>query len=88
VVPKLAEPGTDVMIFKNFRRKIWLKIWRFLTQNTVKLFKNWIITLVFKKNANLLGEIGEKSPKIVITTGAPRSRAPINIDACCSGTPT
>jgi hypothetical protein len=45
-------PGTDVMIFKIFSPKNSAKKLAFLTQNKAKLCKNWIITLVFEKNAN------------------------------------
>jgi hypothetical protein len=31
----------------------------FFAQNKAKLFKNWIITLVFEKNANFLPKIGK-----------------------------
>jgi hypothetical protein len=40
-------------------------------QNKAKLCKNWIITLVFEKNANLFAENWQKSQKIVIITSTP-----------------
>jgi hypothetical protein len=46
----------------------------FLTQNTAKLRKNLIITLVFKKNAHIFAENRQKSPKLAIITLTPRPR--------------
>jgi hypothetical protein len=43
----------------------------FLTQNKAKFWKKFIITLVFKKNANFFAENWEKSQKIVIITSTP-----------------
>jgi hypothetical protein len=40
----------------------------FFAQNKAKLCKNWIITLVFDKNANFFAENWQKSQKIVIIT--------------------
>jgi hypothetical protein len=40
----------------------------FLTQNKAKLCKNFIITLVFEKNAIFFAENCQKSQKIVIIT--------------------
>jgi hypothetical protein len=40
----------------------------FLTQNKDKKCKNLIITLVFEKNANFVGEKWQKSQKILIST--------------------
>jgi uncharacterized HAD superfamily protein len=48
------------------------KIWRFFAQNRAKLCKNWIITLVYEKNA-FLAENWQKSQKIVIITSTPRA---------------
>jgi hypothetical protein len=48
--------GTDVMIFKIFSPKNLAKILAFLTQNKASFCKNWIITLVFEKNANFFAE--------------------------------
>jgi hypothetical protein len=50
--PAKDRPGTDVMIFKYFRRKIQPKIGVFDS----KLCKILIITLVFETNANLFSE--------------------------------
>jgi hypothetical protein len=57
--------------FKYFRRKILRKNWRFFAQNKAKLCKNWIITLVFEKNANFFAKNWQKSQKIVIITSTP-----------------
>jgi hypothetical protein len=43
----------------------------FFTQNTAKLFKNLIITIVFEKSANFYAENCQKSKKIVIITSTP-----------------
>jgi hypothetical protein len=40
-------------------------------QNTAKLNKHWIITLVLKKNANFGAEYWQKSLKLVIATLTP-----------------
>jgi hypothetical protein len=56
------------MIFKYFRWKILRKIG---AQNEAKLCKNWIIKLVFEKNANFFAQNWKKSQKIVIITSAP-----------------
>jgi hypothetical protein len=45
-------PGTDVMIFKILSAKNLTKKLAFFDQNKAKLCQNWIITLVFEKNAN------------------------------------
>jgi hypothetical protein len=42
------QPGADAMILKIFSPK---KL-AFLTQNTAEFSKNWLIALVFKKNAH------------------------------------
>jgi hypothetical protein len=63
--------GTDVMIFKIFSPKNSAKKSAFLTQNKAKLYKNFIITLVFEKNANFFAENLQKSQKIVIITSTP-----------------
>jgi hypothetical protein len=53
--------------FKDFRRKIQRKKWRFwLKTKLCKLCKILIITLVFEKNANFFAENWGKSPKIVL----------------------
>jgi hypothetical protein len=56
--------GPMLWFLKYFRRKIQRKM-AFLTQNKAKLYKNLIITLVFKKNANFFAENCRKSQKIV-----------------------
>jgi hypothetical protein len=43
----------------------------FFAQNKAKSFKNWIITLVFDKNANFFAKNWQKSQKIVIITSTP-----------------
>jgi hypothetical protein len=49
-------PGTDVTIFKIFSQKIVF----FFAQTTASFFcKNWIVTLVFEKNANVLANFGK-----------------------------
>jgi hypothetical protein len=65
--------GTDVMIFKIFSLKNLAKILAFFAQNKAKLCKDWIITLVFEKNANIFAEIGKNRRKFVITTSTPGS---------------
>jgi hypothetical protein len=59
------------MILKIFSTKNSAKKLAFLTQNKAKLCKNWIITLVFEKNANFFAENWQKSQKIVIITTTP-----------------
>jgi hypothetical protein len=63
--------GTDVMIFSIFSPINSAKKMAFLTQNKAKLCKNWIITLVFEKNANFFAENCQKSQKIVIIISVP-----------------
>jgi hypothetical protein len=46
------------------------KILTFFAQTTVSFCKNWIITLVFEKNA-IFAENWQKSQKIVIITSTP-----------------
>jgi hypothetical protein len=46
------------------RRKIWRKKLAFLAQNKAKLCKNWIIPLLFEKNANFLPKIGKNRRKL------------------------
>jgi hypothetical protein len=61
-------PGIDVVIFKKyFRRKIWLKYWRFLLKLLQFFVKKCDHNIVFLKNADFFAEIWLKSPKIVIT---------------------
>jgi hypothetical protein len=43
----------------------------FFAQNKAKLCKNWILTLVFEKNAIFFAENCQKSQKIVIITSTP-----------------
>jgi hypothetical protein len=43
----------------------------FLSQNTDKLCKNWIITLKFKKNTHCFAENWQQSLKLVIRTLTP-----------------
>jgi hypothetical protein len=65
-------PGTDVMIFQIFSPKKSAKKCAFLTQDKAKLFKNFIITLVFEKNAEIFfAENCQKSQKIAIITSTP-----------------
>jgi hypothetical protein len=59
------------MIFKIFSPKNSAKKLAFLTQNKAKLCKNFIITLVFEKNANFFAENCQKLQKIVIITPVP-----------------
>jgi hypothetical protein len=61
---KIREPGTDVMIFKYFCRKIWRKKMAGLTQNKAKLSKILIITLVFEKNAIFSQKINKNRRKL------------------------
>jgi hypothetical protein len=63
--------GTDVMIFKIFLPNFLAKKLAFLTQNKANLYKMFIITVVFEKNANFFAENCQKSPKIVIITSTP-----------------
>jgi hypothetical protein len=44
----------------------------FFTQNSATLYKNRIITLVFKKNANFFAESWQKSLKLMILTLTPK----------------
>jgi hypothetical protein len=67
----LCKPGTDVMIFKYFCRKILQKYWRFVLKLLLVFKKKFIITLVFEKNANFFTENWQKSQKIVIVTSTP-----------------
>jgi hypothetical protein len=59
------------MILKIFSPKNSAKKLAFLTQNKAKLCKNFIITLVFEKNANFFAANCQKSQKIVIITSTP-----------------
>jgi hypothetical protein len=63
------------MILKIFSPKNSAKKLAFLTQHKAKLCKNWIITLVFEKNANFFAEKCQKSQKIVIITLVPDESA-------------
>jgi hypothetical protein len=47
------KPGTDAMIFYIFSPTKSLKVWRFLLKTKLNYAKNFIITLVLEKNANL-----------------------------------
>jgi hypothetical protein len=58
-----STPGTDVMIFKIFRRIFRRKKLGFLTQSKAKLCKILIVTLVFEKNANFLQKIDKNHRK-------------------------
>jgi hypothetical protein len=59
------------MILKIFSLKNFAKKLAFFAQNKAKLCRNWIITLVFEKNANFFAENWQKSQKIVIITSTP-----------------
>jgi hypothetical protein len=59
------------MILKIFSPKIFAKKLVFFTQNKAKLCKNFIITMVFERNANYFAENCQKSQKIVIITSTP-----------------
>jgi hypothetical protein len=54
------------MIFEIFSPKNLAKNLAFFAQNKAKLCKNWVITLVFEKNANFSAENFRESQKIVI----------------------
>jgi hypothetical protein len=56
----------NIFLQKNFAKKL-----TFFVQNKAYLCKNWIITLVFEKNANFFAENWQKSQKIVIKTSTP-----------------
>jgi hypothetical protein len=56
--------GTDVMIFKYFRRKIWRENQRFLLQLELVLAKKLITTLVFKKRQFFSQKIGKNRRKL------------------------
>jgi hypothetical protein len=58
------------MLLKIFSPKNLAKILAFLAQTTA-IFFNWIITLVFEKNANFFAENYQKSLTIVIITSTP-----------------
>jgi hypothetical protein len=58
-------------ILKIFSPKILEKKMAFLSQNKAKFVKNFIITLVYEKNANFFAENCLKSQKIVIITSTP-----------------
>jgi hypothetical protein len=64
-------PGINVMILKIFSPTKPAKNWRFLIKNTAEFYKQWIITLVFKKDANFFTDNWWKSHKIVIITSTP-----------------
>jgi hypothetical protein len=51
---------------KNLAKKL-----AFSTQNTAKLVKKWIVTLVFKKKRHFFAENLEKSQKIDLITSIP-----------------
>jgi hypothetical protein len=69
-----------MLLKKYFCRKILRKKLAFFARNKAKLCKNWIISLIFEKNANFFAENCRKSPKIVIITsthGHPGHRLPV-----------
>jgi hypothetical protein len=51
------------MIFLNIFAEKFCKKMAFFAQNKAKLCKNWIITLVFKKNAIFSPKIGKNRRK-------------------------
>jgi hypothetical protein len=55
---------------KNFAKKLAL-----FAPNKAKLCKNWIITMIFDKNAIMLAKNRQKSQKIVIVTSTPGKRS-------------
>jgi hypothetical protein len=57
-----------MIIYKFSPKNFCPKIGVFCAQNKDKLYKKWIITLVFGKNANVFAENWQKSQKIVIIT--------------------
>jgi hypothetical protein len=59
------------MIFKIFSTKNLVKILAFFAQITASFCKNFIITLVFEKNANFFAENWQKTQKILIVTLTP-----------------
>jgi hypothetical protein len=59
------------MIVKILSPKNSTKKLAFLAQNKAKLCKDFIITLVFEKNANCFAENCRKWQKIVIITSTP-----------------
>jgi hypothetical protein len=63
------------MIFKVFSPKNFAQKLAFFSQNKAKFWKKFIITLVFKKNANFFEENWQKSPKIVIITSTPGAKS-------------
>jgi hypothetical protein len=64
VLVNIALSGTDVIIFKYFRQKIWRKNYCFFAQNEAKVCKNLIITLVFEKNTIFSPKIGKNRRKL------------------------
>jgi hypothetical protein len=67
--PQRVEPAGRVTRdrcynFKIFSPKNLAKKLAFYAQNKAKLCKNWIITLVFEKNANFLQKIGKNRRKL------------------------
>jgi hypothetical protein len=62
-----AQQGQGPMLWfwKYFRKNSAFKL-PYLFQNTSAFWKNWIITLVFTKNANIFTENGQKSQIVVI----------------------
>jgi hypothetical protein len=60
------------MILKIFLPKNLAKILAFFAQTTASFRMNFIIALVFEKNAIFFAENCQKSPKIVIVTSTPR----------------
>jgi hypothetical protein len=58
-----SNSGTGIMILKIFSKKNLAKKMAGFAQNAASLCKKFIITLVFKKNANFLPKIGTKSPE-------------------------
>jgi hypothetical protein len=60
-----------ITIFCDFRQFSSGEKLAFLTRNKAKLCKNFIIALVFEKNANFFAEHCQKSQKIVIITSTP-----------------
>jgi hypothetical protein len=71
-VRSLPGAGTDVMLLKIFSPKYLAKKLAFFAQIKAKLYKNWIITLVFDKKRQLFSpKMAKKIAKIVFITSTP-----------------
>jgi hypothetical protein len=68
------------MVLKKYFRQIFCQKNGFFTQNKAKLYKKWIIALVFEKNSYFFAENCRKSQEIVIITSTHKTTFASNLD--------